>query len=102
MEREQVQDLLDRFRYKPNFRFSLSRKFHYQLDISMTVEQVDDPERVDSIGYSMDFSWVQTPGQFFNILFNHVVSMELHEVKEWFKVDEQPFFEPHPVLKEVA
>jgi hypothetical protein len=93
---ETLEGLLTRFRYKPDWHFSVEHSGHIVLRISAVVTDADDHRRVTSIvvhhdlprGVSRNFDWSRW-------LREKIIQVEIHECDEFFTVDGVKPYYPH-------
>lgn len=107
---EDVQEELAKITYKPGWSLSAHRGYYatpnyFDLVIKMDAPDSTNPDEVIPVGTSRPLSFYRlsmadSPWQeiFHEEVYRAICWLEMHEVKEFFKVNGQHFVDPHPEL----
>lgn len=97
METEDIQSVLDRVSYKPGWTFGVMEKDSARyLWCTAKVLDVYNPTIELELSTSQSIRWNIRQDELKKEIYRLIMSMEEHELLEWFRIDGKFFKDPHP------
>jgi hypothetical protein len=110
-----VRKLIERVTYKPDYSLVVASEFPVsgvqfpvliQFNIFHPEPDVNHPSATAMISYGArldeDHLEQMSDAQILEWIYHQLVKREIHEVREWFRMDGVPVRDPHPELKKKA
>lgn len=103
MTNAEIQRVIDRVSYKRGWQYAVYHDYATAwliMRISRMVEHVDEPEKIIPLVMTRVIPCELAEERFLiDQLYRLTIDFELHECKEWFKINGVCYEEPHPEIK---
>lgn len=98
---EQYADLIQRVQYKPDWTISVFLDPYEGPTLYLTADVVDgyDHSKTVPLRIRSSIPHHRTPGEFYTWLQWRLIQIEIHEAREYFHVDDEPWSDPHDVIE---
>lgn len=68
--------------------------------IEIYVENAKDPHQMTHVARTWEPAQEEMRDErlFYEALYQELINLEIHEIQEWFKIDERNYVDPHPEI----